>query len=52
MPRDNSVNKNAAIYAAHTTLDVRNMPLTIFTKSMVSRIMVFQSQFSEMLFYC
>ena len=28
MPWDNSVNKNAVIYAAHTTLDVRNMPLT------------------------
>ncbi len=28
MPRDNSVNKIAAIYAAHTTLGVGNMPLT------------------------
>ncbi len=28
MPRDNGVNKNAVIYAAHTTLGVRNMPLT------------------------
>ena len=28
MPRDNSVNKNAVIYAVHTTLDVRNMLLT------------------------
>lgn len=28
MPWDNSVNKNAVIYAAHTTLGVRNMPLT------------------------
>ena len=28
VPRDNSVNKNAVIYAAHTTLGVRNMPLT------------------------
>lgn len=27
MPWDNSVNKNAVIYAAHTTLGVRNMPL-------------------------
>ena len=25
---DNSVNKNAVIYSAHTTLGVRNMPLT------------------------
>ena len=32
MPRDNSVNKNAVIYAAHTTFGVRNMPLIIFTK--------------------
>ena len=28
MPWNNSVNKKAVIYAAHTTLDVRNMPLT------------------------
>lgn len=28
MPWDNSVNKNAVIYATHTTLGVRNMPLT------------------------
>ena len=28
MPWDNGVNKNAIIYAAHTTLGVRNMPLT------------------------
>ena len=28
MPWDNSVNKKAIIYAAHTTLDVKNMPLT------------------------
>ena len=28
MPWDNSVNKNGIIYADHTTLDVRNMPLT------------------------
>ncbi len=28
VPWDNSVNKNAVIYAAHTALDVRNMPLT------------------------
>lgn len=28
MPWDNGVNKIAAIYAAHTTLGVRNMPLT------------------------
>ena len=28
VPWDNSVNKNAVIYADHTTLDVRNMPLT------------------------
>ena len=28
MPWDNSVNKNAVIYAAHTTFGVRNMPLT------------------------
>lgn len=28
VPWDNSVNKNAIIYAAHTTLVVRNMPLT------------------------
>ena len=28
MPWDNGVNKNAIIYADHTTLDVRNMPLT------------------------
>ena len=28
MPWDNSVNKNAVIYAVATTLDVRNMPLT------------------------
>ena len=28
MPWDNGVNKNAVIYAAHTTLGVRNMPLT------------------------
>ena len=28
MPWDNSVNKNAIIYAAHTTLSVRNMSLT------------------------
>ena len=28
MSWDNSVNKMAHIYAAHTTLDVRNMPLT------------------------
>ena len=28
MPWDNSVNKNAVIYAVHTTLGVRNMPLT------------------------
>lgn len=27
MPWDNSVNKNAVIYAAHTTLGVRSMPL-------------------------
>ncbi len=27
MPWDNSVNKNAIIYADHTTLGVRNMPL-------------------------
>lgn len=27
MSWDNSVNKNAVIYAAHTTLDVRNIPL-------------------------
>ena len=27
MPRNNSVNKNAVIYAAHMTLGVRNMPL-------------------------
>ena len=26
MPWDNSVNKNAIIYAARTTLGVRNMP--------------------------
>ncbi len=25
---DNSVNKNGIIYADHTALDVRNMPLT------------------------
>ena len=31
MPRDNSVNKNAVIYAIVTTLDVRNMPLTILS---------------------
>ena len=28
MPWDNCVNKKAVIYAAHTTFDVRNMPLT------------------------
>ena len=28
VPWDNSVNKNAVIYAAHTTLGVRNMPFT------------------------
>ncbi len=28
MRRNNSVDKNAVIYAAHTTLGVRNMPLT------------------------
>ena len=28
MPWDNNVNKNAVIYAAHTTLGVRNMQLT------------------------
>ncbi len=28
MPWDNSMNKNAVIYADHTTLGVRNMPLT------------------------
>lgn len=28
MPWDNGMNKNAVIYAAHTTLGVRNMPLT------------------------
>ena len=28
MPWDNGVNKIAIIYAAHTTLGVRNMPLT------------------------
>lgn len=28
MPWDNGVNKNVVIYAAHTTLGVRNMPLT------------------------
>jgi len=28
MPWDNSVNKNAVIYAARTILGVRNMPLT------------------------
>ena len=27
VPWDNSVNKNAVIYSAHTTLCVRNMPL-------------------------
>ena len=31
MPWDNSVNKNAVIYAAHTVLGVRNMPLTILS---------------------
>ena len=31
MPWDNSVNKNGIIYADHTTLDVRNMPLTILS---------------------
>ncbi len=41
MPWDNSVNNNAVIYAAHTTFGVRNMPLIIFTKPMVSRILVF-----------
>ena len=28
MTWDNSVNKNVVIYAAHTTIDVKNMPLT------------------------
>lgn len=33
MPWDNSVNKNAVIYAARTTLGVRNMPLTQLSQS-------------------
>ena len=33
MPRDNSVNKTSHIYAAHTTLDVENMPLISWVRT-------------------
>ena len=38
MPWDNGVNKNAVIYAAHTTLGVRNMPLTTIRRSANLRV--------------
>ena len=36
MPWDNSVNKMAHIHAAHTTLGVRNMPLTSWVRPLGS----------------
>ena len=33
MPWDNSVNKNAIIYAVATTFDVKNMPLTSWVRT-------------------
>ena len=45
MPWDNSVNKNGIIYAAHTTLGVRKMPLTSCVKARGSlyRLNIFEN---------
>ena len=50
MPWMGSVNKNAVIYSVHTTLGVRNMPLTTRVLTIVQCIKVFFSPSSKQFF--